>query len=76
MRSLKYKYWKSVIDLRRCMDCKKQQGKICILNDIIPEEPPLHNYSSGFRGGERIFYSNDGLIFATYDHYVTFVEIV
>lgn len=37
-----YKYWKSVIDLRRCMECKKHQGKIYLLYDIIPEEPPLH----------------------------------
>lgn len=150
MRSLKYKYWKSVIDLRRCMECKKHQGKIYLLYDIIPEEPPLHpncrcsvqrleaktfrqipgyyitedeatklgwipilanlasvapgkmltkgvyknrdkrlpdalgriwyeadiHYSFGYRGGERILYSNDGLIFVTYDHYATFVEIV
>ena len=34
------------------------------------------NYSFGFRGGARILYSSDGLIFATYDHYATFVEIV
>ena len=34
------------------------------------------NYSFGYRNGERILYSNDGLIFATYDHYATFVEIV
>ena len=34
------------------------------------------NYSSGYRGGERVLYSNDGLIFATYDYYATFVEIV
>lgn len=168
MRSLQYKYWKSVIDLRRCMECKKHQGKIYLLYDIIPEEPPLHpncrcsvqrleakttgtatkiglrgadwwlktfrqlpgyyitedeatklgwipilanlasvapgkmltkgvyknrdkrlpdalgriwyeadiHYSFGYRGGERILYSNDGLIFVTYDHYATFVEIV
>ena len=42
VRSLQYKYWKSVIDLRRCMECKKHQGKIYLLYDIIPEEPPLH----------------------------------
>ena len=41
MRSLKYKYWKSVIDLRRCMECKKRQGKIYLLYDIIPEEPQV-----------------------------------
>ena len=34
------------------------------------------NYSFGYRGGERILYSNDGSIFVTYDHYATFVEIV
>ena len=168
MRSLKYRYWKSVIDLRRCMGCKRLQGKIYLPHDFIPEEPPLHpncrcsiqwleartagtatklglrgadwwlktfrrlpgyyitedeatqlgwipilanlaivapgkmltkgvyknrdkrlpdvpgriwyeadiNYSFGYRGGERILYSNDGLIFATYDHYATFVKIV
>jgi len=34
------------------------------------------NYTGGFRGTSRLVYSNDGLIFATYDHYKTFVEIV
>ncbi len=34
------------------------------------------NYSGGFRGDARIVYSNDGLIFVTYDHYATFIEIV
>ena len=33
------------------------------------------NYTSGFRGNERILYSNDGLIFVTYDHYKTFYVI-
>ncbi len=33
------------------------------------------NYESGFRGTERILFSNDGLIFVTYDHYQTFIEI-
>lgn len=42
MRSLKYRYWKSVIDLRRCMDGKRLQGKIHLPHDFIPEEPPLH----------------------------------
>ena len=39
---VKYKYWKSVFDFRRCMDCKKQQGKVYLLYEIIPEELPLH----------------------------------
>lgn len=34
------------------------------------------NYTSGFRGMERILYSHDGLIFVTYDHYESFVEVV
>ena len=34
------------------------------------------NYEFGFRGRERILFSNDGLIFVTYDHYYTFIEIV
>ena len=33
------------------------------------------NYFGGFRGGERLVYSNDGLIFYTKDHYQTFAEI-
>lgn len=33
------------------------------------------NYKGGKRNRERILYSNDGLIFATYDHYQTFYEI-
>lgn len=32
------------------------------------------NYQGGYRGGERIVYSNDGLIFYTGDHYQTFFE--
>lgn len=31
------------------------------------------NYEGGFRGSERILFSNDGLIYATFDHYETFV---
>lgn len=30
------------------------------------------NYNGGFRGSERILYSNDGLIYYTKDHYETF----
>ena len=31
--------------------------------------------SQGARNGCRILYSNDGLIFASFDHYATFYEI-
>jgi len=34
------------------------------------------NYRGGYRGTERIPYSNDGIIFVTYDHYETFYEII
>jgi guanyl-specific ribonuclease Sa len=34
------------------------------------------NYNGGFRGAERLVYSNDGLIFYTSDHYATFKEIL
>lgn len=30
------------------------------------------NYEGGFRGSERILFSNDGLIYVTFDHYETF----
>jgi len=34
------------------------------------------NYTTGRRNSHRILWSNDGLIFVTYDHYHTFYEIV
>ena len=34
------------------------------------------NYLGGYRNSHRLIYSNDGLIFITYDHYLTFYEIV
>ena len=33
------------------------------------------NYQGGFRGPERIVYSNDGLVFYTPDHYETFERL-
>ena len=33
------------------------------------------DYISGYRNYSRILYSNDGLVFVTYDHYKTFYEI-
>ena len=33
------------------------------------------NYSGGYRGAERIVYSNDGLIYYTNDHYETFTQL-
>lgn len=34
------------------------------------------NYYSGRRNAHRILWSNDGLMFVTYDHYTTFMEII
>ena len=48
----------------------------------LPEEPDRIwfeadiNYNSGKRNSQRILWSNDGLIFVTYDHYETFYEII
>lgn len=33
------------------------------------------NYNGGYRGSERILYSNDGLIYYTKDHYETFTQL-
>ena len=34
------------------------------------------NYYEGRRNRHRVLWSNDGLIFVTYDHYSTFYEII
>ena len=34
------------------------------------------DYYGGKRGRKRLLYSNDGLLFVSYDHYHTFVEVV
>lgn len=33
------------------------------------------NYEGGYRGSERIVFSNDGLIFYTGDHYDSFEQL-
>lgn len=33
------------------------------------------DYVSGYRNGRRLLYSNDGLMFVTYDHYLSFYEV-
>ena len=45
----------------------KQSGRIWYECDV--------NYQGGFRGAERIVYSNDGLIYYTKDHYQTFSRL-
>lgn len=48
-----------------------------LIDDIINamDEADI-NYTDGYRTRHRILYSNDGLVFVTYDHYETFHEIV
>ena len=168
MKSNKYKNWLSVLDLKTCLLCRAQHGRVYLAEETIAPEPPLHircrctiewltalytgtatskgengadwwlkwvgrlpdyyitsaeaekhgyiptlgnlsrvapgkmltkgpyanknghlpsapgrlwyeadiNYTGSYRGGERILFSNDGLIFVTYDHYQTFQVIV
>lgn len=45
-----------------------QRGRIWYEADI--------NYEKGKRNSQRILWSNDGLIFVTYDHYHTFIEVI
>ena len=33
------------------------------------------NYHSGKRNGHRVLWSNDGLMFVTYNHYESFIEV-
>ena len=33
------------------------------------------NYTFGYRGNDRLLYSNDGMFYKTTDHYETFVKI-
>ena len=53
---------------------KNNEGRLPQANGRIWYEADI-NYTSGYRGNERIFYSNDGLIFVSYDHGYTFYEI-
>ena len=50
--------------IKKLPDAKSRNWKEC---DI--------NYEGGYRGAERIIYSNDGLIYYTDDHYNSFDEI-
>lgn len=53
---------------------KNREGKLPSAPGREWHEADL-NYEKGFRNRQRILYSNDGLIFVTYDHYQTFYEI-
>ena len=165
--STNYKHWVSTQDLKRCLECANNHGKIWYISETPSPKPPLHprcrcaiermksiiagtatingingsdwvlmfrgslpnyyiskkdalakgwkpskwpsnfvlnkmitggiyknrnehlpqasgriwyeadiNYKSGKRNTQRILWSNDGLMFVTYDHYETFYEII
>ncbi len=54
---------------------KNKNGHLSMKPERVWYEADI-NYKSGYRNKQRIVYSNDGLIFVTYDHYKTFTEIV
>lgn len=76
--------WKSSLgNLDKAAPGRMMGGKIFMnRREALPAEPGRIwyeadiNYSGGFRETERILYSNDGLLFASYDHYETFVELL
>jgi hypothetical protein len=54
---------------------KNRKGKLPSETDRVWYEADI-NYEKGYRNRERLLYSNDGLIFVTYDHYHTFYEVI
>ena len=54
---------------------KNRNGHLPQTQDRIWYEADI-NYKTGKRNSQRIIWSNDGLIFVTYDHYETFYEII
>ena len=54
---------------------KNKEGKLPSAPGRIWYEADI-NYTGGIRNSSRIVYSNDGLVFVTYDHYFTFNEVI
>ncbi len=54
---------------------QNRNGKLPHASGRIWREADI-NYSGGYRNDQRLVYSNDGLIFASYDHFHTFYEII
>lgn len=50
---------------------QNREGKLPSKNGRVWRECDI-NYKGGYRGSDRIVYSNDGLIYKTEDHYNTF----
>ena len=42
VKSINYKNWRAILDLRTCFKCRSSHGKIYEINDIVLDEPPLH----------------------------------
>ena len=53
---------------------RNKDGKLPSVDGRIWYEADI-NYTGGIRNSSRILYSNDGLVFVTYDHYFTFNQI-
>lgn len=73
--------WKSGKDLSKFAPSKMlAKGVYMNYNGHLPTGRTWYeadiNYISGKRNKQRVLYSNDGLIFVTYDHYRKFYEIV
>jgi len=56
-------------------DYRNDDGKLPIAPGREWYEADI-NYTGGYRNRHRLLYSNDGLIFVTYNHYETFYEII
>lgn len=53
---------------------RNKDGKLPMVDGRIWYEADI-NYTGGMRNSSRILYSNDGLVFVTYNHYFTFNQI-
>ena len=69
-------------NLYKVLPGKMVTGKYNNNNGHLPSSPGRLwyeadiDYTQGRRGLKRIVFSNDGLIFITYDHYKTFHEVI
>ena len=42
MKSIKYKNWKSFLDLKTCLECRNKHGKVYLAEEKISPKPPIH----------------------------------
>ena len=55
--------------------CAKSETRENVPGNATKDRENGAGYDEGRRNGHRILYSNDGLIFVTYDHYLTFYKV-